>query len=124
MTRNPNMDNQIALLWRENVRKLCGHYNMPISQLAPIVGRGVSTMQNVYGGTGTTKKQGYATPEHIAKIEKAFRLPTGSLTKPNFNPVTVPSELPDPNPHPPQMATLSIPIPQEKMERIMRILEE
>ena len=117
--RSPNMDNKIAFIWRENVMKLMEFYQLSLSDLCDITGKSSSTMQSNFGGT---KLVGAPARSTITTIERAFRLNQGTLGKVNWNPNSeadmvnakaVPTE---------QLATLNLPIPAHKLERIMRIL--
>ena len=114
----------MGMIWRENVRKLMKHYNMKPTNLAHLTGRSSSTLQHNFGPNA----RGFASQQTVRSIEKAFRVPIGGLSHPDFNPLTIvdiaePSELAQQG-HAEQLATLTLPIPPDKLERILRILNE
>lgn len=115
----PNMENKLALLWRENVLKLMDHFNMKATDLGRFTNRSESTLQSCFGGK-TMKAQ--ASRETIAQLERGMNLNAGSLSSPHFNPATATSDLVKPETA--QLASINIPIPSDKLERIMRILLE
>lgn len=109
-------------IWRINVQALLKHYNMKASSMAALTGRSASTLQHNFGPAA----RGSPSLATVHKIERAFHLTQNALSHPNFNPVTADSIEPTAlaMEGTKQLATLSIPIPDDKLERILRILNE
>ena len=117
--RAPNMDNKIAFIWRDNVMKLMDFYQLSIADMCDVTGKSSSTIQSNFGGT---KLVGTPSKSTITTIERAFALNVGTLGRPNFNPNNE-EDMINPKAAPvEQLATLNLPIPAHKLERIMRIL--
>lgn len=117
----PNMDNKLALLWRENVRKMMDHCDMKASDLTRYTTRSVSTLQSCFGGT-TVKAM--SSTDTIAQLETGFGLNQGAFSSPNFNPAAAAITPPPASAPAEQLATLNIPIPAHKLRAIMRILND
>lgn len=114
-----NMENKLALVWRENVIRLMEHFNLSNMDMCNLTGRSTSTIQSNFGG----KVMGApSSKQTMVAIERAFKLNQGSLSKPGWSPASEPlMEHPEKAPAE-QLATLNLPIPAHKLERIMRIL--
>ena len=114
-----NMENKLAHVWRENVLKLMYFYQLSSTDLADLTGRSQSTIQSNFGGKKMTAPSSKNTMD---SIERAFKLGKGALSRPNWNPGSE-EHMQHPKSAPPeQLATLNLPIPAHKLERIMRVL--
>lgn len=115
----PNMENKLALIWRENVRKLMHKYNLNLTQLAVMTGKSSTTMQANFGGTSLKQNPHQST---MIALEKEFMMLPGSLSRSEFEP---PQERPLVQPiavAAEPTAMLSLPVSEDKLERILRIL--
>ena len=119
---NPNMENKLAVRWRKNGRALFDYYRMNLTEVAILMGKNPSTVQGNFGGSDNSGKS-FPSGRTVEAVEKLFQLRQGALSKENFNPHVVDSTEPKP-PGPDQLATLTLPIPANKLERILRILNE
>ena len=117
---SPNMENKLAILWRENVRKLLDHCDMKASDLADFCDRSQSTLQSCFGGTTIKAMSSAGT---IAQLETGFNLNIGALSSPRFNPAKSGVKAPSAEPVAP-LASINIPIPAHKLAQIMRILAD
>ena len=118
------MDNKLGLLWRDNVIQLLDYERMKRTELGRLIGKSDSTMQGNFGGT---KLDNLPQNKTIKAIERAFGFSSGALSKPDFNPAFVEHQTPSEAAREGQaepMAMLSIPVSPDKLERIMRILNE
>ena len=117
-----NMDNKIALVWRENVVKLMDHCGMKATDLSRYCERSQSTLQSCFGGNSM---KAAASVDTIRQIERGFGLTQGDLNNPRFDPAAKDAKPLAATAAPPaQLATLSIPIPADKLEQIMKILQD
>lgn len=119
------MDNKLGLLWRENVQKLLIDQHMNQAQLGRLIGMSSSTMQGNFGSTGRADQ--IPSLKTIKTIERVFKIRAGDLSKPNYSPSdsehVTPSEAAMAGQPEPQ-ASINIPISPDKLERILRILNE
>jgi len=117
------MENKLATRWRTNVSALLEHFRLNKSQMARMIGKSSSTIQANFGGTPTDRN--YPSGQTIALIENAFGLKKGVLSNEGFDPVKDAGLEPPVIQEPPrQLATINIPISDDKLARIMRILNE
>ena len=88
-----------------------------------MIGKSDSTIQANFGGTVSEKN--LPSSATIADVERVFGLKKTSLSREGFDPVLdggEPQEIPGKETKP--FATLSIPVPEDKLARIMRIINE
>ena len=119
------MSNKLGLVWRANVRMLLNYQHMSQAELGRLLGKSSSTMQGNFGNTGRLDQ--LPSLKTIQAIERSFKLGKGALSKPTFDPNDEPHQTPSeaameglPEPQ----ASINIPIPPDKLERILRILNE
>ena len=71
-----DMTNHLAILQRENVREFMKEKNLSNKQLAEVAGVAAQTIRNNFGSGRTPPS-----PKTINKIEMAYDMPTGFLSK-------------------------------------------
>ena len=76
MTRTPNMENKLALIWRENVMRLMAHYSFDLKDMVNATGRGFATISGNFGGNIMKAAPSLQT---IHIVERAFKLKKGTL---------------------------------------------
>lgn len=120
-----NMDNKLGLIWRKNVNGLLDYHRMTRADLSRLIGKSASTMQANFGGTEETEH--LPSMQTVNQIERSFKLPQGSLSKEGFSPSVTESQTPSEAAMAGQaepQASINIPIPPDKLTRILRILNE
>ena len=120
-----NTENKMALIWRVNVIALLDYHRVSKTALGRLIGKNESTIQKNF--TGGTNMKHLPSRDTTQLVEKAFKVKKGALSKSTYKPYDTDSELPTKAALAGQaepQASINIPIPPDKLERILRILNE